>query len=206
MLLLMVLALALPAKTFVSGRVWDLKIRFDALAVSSILFALALLLLTPYALDLARTTYQSRYGDITVHPEAGIPLDQVVIPNYAAPLGITSLAIIMIGLIVTWAGYSKGVRWAWFVMFVIVWVWAFPVVVLPLWRLWQGVDAIPQRVTWAIHEVSHDGPYSYIARVFLQDNLIFLLMVLALVLPVKTFIKGRQAAHGNRPQRVATSC
>jgi len=167
--------------------------RRDALAVSGILFTLALLLLTPEILAYARTTYQSRYRDITVYPEPGVPLDRVVIPNYAAPLGITSLAIIAIGLLVTWAGYVKGVRWTWFVMFVIAWVWAFPLVALPLLLLGGGVSAIPHSFAWAIREVLHAGPYSDIARVFLQENLTFLLMVLALALPAKAFLQGRRA-------------
>ena len=41
------------------------------------------------------------------------------------------LAILLIGLIVTWTGFISKVRWAWFVMFVIVWGWALPNLVYP---------------------------------------------------------------------------
>ena len=108
-----------------------MKIRRNALAISSILFTLALLVLMPIMMNWALVTHQSRFQDITIYPDAAIPGDQVVIPNYYAPIGITSLTIIVIGLVVTWGGYIKGVRWSWFVMFVIVWLWALPVLVLP---------------------------------------------------------------------------
>jgi len=39
--------------------------------------------------------------------------------------GILSLTIILTGLIVIWAGYVKRIRWTWFVMFTIVFGWAF---------------------------------------------------------------------------------
>jgi hypothetical protein len=170
-----------------------MKIRHDVVAVSGILFTVAFLMLTPAMMNCARVTHQSRFQDIAFYPEPGIAPDQVVIPNHYAPLGITSLAMIAIGLLVTWAGYIKGVRWTWWVMFVIVWVWAFPVLVLPLFRPWQGVAPIPQSFASAISETLHAGPYSGLARAFLEVVLAFLLMVVALVLPLKTFILGRGA-------------
>src|SRR5260370_4907111 len=45
---------------------------------------------------------------------------------------VASLAIILIGLIVVWTGYAKRSRPAWFVMFVIVWFWAFPRFILSI--------------------------------------------------------------------------
>jgi hypothetical protein len=135
-------------------------------------------------LDAARATYQSRFRDISSYPEAGIPEDRVVIPNYSAPIGITSLAIIAIGLVVTWAGYIKGVRWTWFVMFVIVWGWAFPVLLFP------SLQHMAPIKEW-LPEVRESGP----ARDFVELVLIFLLMVFALVLSVKTFILGRRVGE-----------
>jgi hypothetical protein len=161
-----------------------LRIRRDAVAVSSILFTVAFLMLTPAMINCARVTYQSRFQDIAFYPEPGIAPDQVVIPNHYAPLGITSLAIIAIGLIVTWAGYVKGVRWTWWVMFVIVWVWVFPVLMLPLLYPWHSGFSVARTLTTAIRE-------SGMARSFVELVLVFLGMVVALVLPLKTFILGR---------------
>jgi hypothetical protein len=110
-----------------------------------------------------------------------------------APGGITSLAIIAIGLIVTWAGYIEGVSWTWFVMFAIVWVWAFPVLIVPYLKPWKGEPTIAQSFASSI---SRGGP----VRNFVEVLLIFLLMVLALVLPAKTVFLGRAAGPGT-PRR-----
>ena len=169
-----------------------MKIRHDAVAVSSIVFTVAFLMLTPALIGTARVTHQSRFRDISNYPEAGIAWDQVVIPNHSAPVGITSLAIITIGLVVTWAGYVKAVRWTWFVMFVIVWVWALPVLVLPNFYPWGGVALTSPSAFASMIRVSlHAGPFSFIARAILRAVMAFLLMVLALVLPARTFILGR---------------
>ena len=165
-----------------------MKIRHDAVAVSSVLFTVAFLMLTPTMLMWARTTYQSRFRDIAFYPNAAIPGDQVVIPNYDAPTGITSLAIIAIGLVVTWAGYFKGVRWTWFVMFVIAWVWVFPVLLLPYLHNWTFGTLIGT-LTDAIRE-------NWIGRSFVKVALAFLLMMVALVLPVKSFILGQGGGPG----------
>jgi len=182
-----------------------LKIRRDALAVSSILFTLALLLLTPRMLENARTTHQSSFRDIAIDV-AATKGDQVAIPNFFAPLGFASLAVIGIGLIVTWAGYIKAVRWTWFVMFVIVWLWAFPVLILPFFYPSDSTASIAQTMANTpadaigesglprgfVQVVSESG----LPRAFVEVTLVFLLMVVALVLPAKTFILGRGLAQG----------
>jgi len=140
-------------------------------------------------IDWALSTYQSRFGDRAFYPEPGIAWDQVVIPNYSAPLGIASLAIIAIGLVVTWAGYVKGARWTWFVVFVIVWVWAFPVCLLPWVYPWNSGYSVSETLRAALH-----GDWD--VRYFLKVVLAFVLMVLALVLPAKTFILGRRGGPG----------
>ena len=47
-------------------------------------------------------------------------------------VGFASLPNILVGLLVLWTGFIRRSRTAWLVMFVIVWVWAFPVLVLPI--------------------------------------------------------------------------
>jgi hypothetical protein len=69
--------------------------------------------------------------------QTAIPIDESV-PGFGIAMralsnfGVASLVIILIGLIVTWLGYIQRIRWTWFVMFVIAWFWAFPLLVLPL--------------------------------------------------------------------------
>jgi ABC-type dipeptide/oligopeptide/nickel transport system permease component len=84
------------------------------------------------------------------------------------------------GLIVTWAGYIKGVRWTWFVMFVIVSVWAFPLFMLSFVLCWRHVDLLGIFASAIM--------YSGVCRNFAEIFLEFVLMAVALVLPLKAFI------------------
>jgi hypothetical protein len=147
-----------------------LRIRRDALTVSSVLFTLALLIPTPAMLGNAWTVPQTTL-DIAGH---------MGVLNYYALIGFVSLAVIVIGLIVVWAGYIKGIRWTWFVMFVITWGWAFPVLVLPQFR-WRNMLPVAQ---WPPLAPMGRGPQLG----FAESVLTLLLMMLALVLPVKRFV------------------
>jgi hypothetical protein len=206
-ILLMVLALVLPLKTFIPGRGgvpgesgransgapdkptlwekwqgrWDLIIRRDAVAVSGILFTLALLILTPAMCRAAANVRESCIWG-TLGPFLWVQ-------NCFALAGIASLALIVTGLIVTWAGYIKGVRWTWFVMFVIVWVWAFPVLLLPFLLPWRGVETMAQSFAGAVSQSGTERSYAEVV-------LAFLLMVLALALPLKAFIVGSHGGPG----------
>jgi len=153
-----------------------LRIRRGLVALSSILFTLALLIPMPAMLGNAWTAPQTRF-DITHH---------MGYQNYYAPIGFASLAIIVVGVIVTWAGYIKGVRWTWFVMFLITWGWAFPVLVLSEFQ-WRNMLPIAQ---WP--PLVHTGRGPQLG--FPGSILTFLLMVLALALPVKTFVAGKRGA------------
>jgi hypothetical protein len=202
--LLMVFALVNPVIAFISGgrggpgrsegtnlgvpskwpARWNLNIRRDPVAVSSMLFTFALLMLTPAMWRAAANLRESSlwgYGSSTMDWP----------PNCFAPAGIASLAVIAIGLTVTWAGFIRRIRWTWFVMFVIVWMWAFPVLILPYLLPWRAVETMAQSFASSI---SAGGP----ARNFVEVLLLFLLMLLALVLPVKTFIRGRRSGPGSR--------
>jgi hypothetical protein len=164
-----------------------LKIRRDVLALSSILFTVALLMLVPTAFDLANTTHQTRFRDIATGADASAVGDQIAIPNYYAPLGFAYLTIIAIGVVVTWTGYIKGSRWTYSVMFVIVWLWAFPALMLPFIR---GVIPYWRTLEW-IRMVKEAISMNGEARDILEPFVAFLLMVLALVLSAKTFIFSR---------------
>jgi hypothetical protein len=104
-----------------------------------------------------------------------------------APAGFACLAITAIGLIVAWTGYLKGVRWTWFVMFVIVWGWEFPLRVLPL-HLWRHRALIAPTIASALGD--------RFARIGAETMLSFLLMVIALILPAKTFLTGWRGGPG----------
>ena len=155
-----------------------MRIRRDAVALSSMLFTLALLIPAP-AMVCNAWTVRRTFIVVAV---------RMSVENYYPPIGFASLAIILIGLIVTWTGYVRGVRWTWFVMFLIAWGWAFPVLVLAELH-WRNMMPIAQ---WPIPRTGR-GPQLG----FMGSLLTFLLMVLALVLPVKTFV----LSHRGTPRR-----
>jgi hypothetical protein len=153
------------------------KIRRDTVFISTVLFTIALLGLVP---PLFRNAF-------TGHDKAAFQRLDWALQLYTRMidrLSIASLAIVLIGLIVVWAGYSKKVRWTWFVMFVIVWGWAFPVLVFPdvVYPLYRGV--IEEGFSQMIGNI----------RVALLEPLIvcFALMVVALALPMKSFFWDSQ--------------
>ena len=94
---------------------------------------------------------------------------------------VASLAIILVGLLVVWTGYAKRSRPAWFVMFVIVWFWAFPA---PLYPFIIPL-LIRERPSFTFPELLSDailGPGW--PRDVVELYLAFLLMVIGLALPM----------------------
>jgi hypothetical protein len=160
-----------------------MKIRRDTAFISTVLFTVALASLVPPLLKNA----------FVEHDKATFQKLDWALQLYSRTLeylSIASLAIVLVELIVVWAGYSKKVRWTWFVMFVIVWGWAFPVFVLPevLYPLYRGAIVVPsflQMIGVALHEPGF-------ARNFVQLIVSFALMVIALALPMKSFFWSGQ--------------
>src|SRR5438874_13023031 len=143
-----------------------LRIRRDVLFVSSVLFTIALVALVPAAWENALA------GRYTANQIAG---------QEAHDLGIASLAIISIALIVIWTGYLKGLRSAWFIMSIVVWVWAFPL--MGIWKLNYS------NLSQALSEAKEPG----LARVTIEFAAILALMMIGLFLPVKAFFLGKKS-------------
>ena len=146
-----------------------MRVRRDLVFISSVLFSLSLVALIPHNLRYASTWHQRFF-----------PADHM--ENRFAPIGFASLAIVLIGLIVIWTGYAKRVRWTWFAMFVVVWGFAFPVYMLPV-LLDVHVGAVDWSVLW--EAIKAPGP----ARAVVKGPLDFLLMLVALLLPMKAFVQ-----------------
>jgi hypothetical protein len=100
--------------------------------------------------------------------------------------GLASLTVIIVALIVIWTGLAAGNRVAWVIMAVIVWVWAFPIMMWPVvshprfflgWREWVAA-AWQNDVSWP--------------RIFLVDTIMFLLMLVGLILPLRALFRIRQ--------------
>jgi len=161
------------------------KVRPDSVFVSSILHTIALLFF--------------------IHPVLwyyGVPSDPAAVAQYDAAtqgalyadhrFGVASLAIILIGLIVVWTGYAKRSRPAWFVMFVIVWFWVFPVFI-------RSSPLVRGYFTVTFSEFFYDaisGP-GYATEV-VRTILMFFIMVVGLALPMGRFFiakKANEPAH-----------
>jgi len=133
-----------------------MKIRHNPVFVSSLLFTIALLFCLPDFLS------DAAYKDT---------LWQAV--------GFASLANILVGLIVVWTGFIRGYRWAWLVMFTIVSVWAFPVLVLPIFR----GKIVVTFGEWLGEAWRWPGS----ARIYGENIVLVSIMAVALLLPLKSF-------------------
>ncbi len=157
-----------------------MKIRSDSVFVSSVFFTIALLCLIRAAL----WNLQGWHDKVLMAKlDAGFRA-QVQTASY---LGFACLAIILIGLIVIWSGYISRSRSAWLVMCVITWIWAFPLFVSPLF---EGKIVVTFS-EWLRDALSEPG----LPRTLTESTLIFLLMVIALILPTKAFF-----FRGNPPK------
>lgn len=152
-----------------------MRVRRDSVFISTFLFTVTLLLLMEPMWEDAMTWRRTHY-EIA---------EGVWAQNVFAPVGFASLADIFIALIVLWTTYIKKVRWAWFVMLIVVWVWAFPVFILPDLQRWESMVPFMQ---WFPEALQHPG----IERTHLKIYVIFLLMVIALILPMKSFFGNKR--------------
>ncbi len=152
-----------------------MRIRRDTAFISGVLFTIALLAFFRESLIEASTWRKE-----TIEIVEGF----LFIENYRALLGLACLTIFSVGLIVVWSGYVQRARWAWLAMCVIVWIFMFPMFMLPVWR------RLPINVSdWFREALTENGPSRYHAKA----TIVFLLMVVALLLPVKSFFFKRSA-------------
>ncbi len=169
-----------------------MKVRCNTTLISALLLSLCLVSFIPAALRNALTWKQLYFE-----------WPGVRIQNYLMPFGFVYLGIVTIGLIVLWTGYRKRQRWAWFVMLIILLCFAFPSSVLPVflqiraqnyqWSLLLDLlRASPAEGWWrclAIRPACCDYVVGIgcVAVGMLIGLLTFLVMSVALLLPVKAF-------------------
>lgn len=149
-----------------------LRFRFDSVSISSLLLTICLLTLAPPILKIA-ATWRQRNFRVT---------DRYWEYNMESLLAFASLALLIIALIVIWTSYQKRMRSAWYIILVFVLVYFLPVNFLDIfltirsvgWRWWpQFVRAIMQGQSLAI--------------LGLRYFVILILMIVALVIPVRAF-------------------
>jgi hypothetical protein len=164
-----------------------MKIRRDSVFISAVLFTIALLCALPRFIGTTQEGYGQHVSEVN---DPSLPL----FLHTMGDLGVASIAIILVALIVTWAGYAKCLRSAWFAMFIVVWGWAFPLLALPLFR-----NSFALTFSELLYGALHGYRYP---RFWVKGILIFSLMVIALLSPIKSFfiVRGiREPAVGYRP-------
>jgi hypothetical protein len=168
-----------------------MRIRTDSVIISSVLFTISLVCLVPmfwaHVITDRDKVWLAKLDD-------GYWLAE----HRMSDLSVACLAVILIALIVIWTGYISRVRWTWAVMFIVVWVWAFPLLVLPLFQ--SGHLSIAQ---WLYTAIYYPGSASWA-----KSPLPFFLMVIALLLPVKSFFLGAEAPrpiHRRSPKIIGGS-
>jgi len=165
------------------------KSRCSTTSVSALILSLCLVTIIPEALSNASTW-----------KELSIRLPYGAMWNFLAPLGFAYLGIVAIGLIVLWTGYRKKERWAWFVMLIALLFFYFPSSVLPVllqirrfgWPYFLDLlGAFRAGGWWHCWIVSlrpnYVGGIACALVAILIGLLEFLVMLVALLLPVKAF-------------------
>ncbi len=153
----------------------SLRIRHDLVFISSVLFTIALVSQIRWAWWNIPQGYGYMRGLDVWRRSARLSSSEV---------GELALALIFIGLIVTWTGYLNKVRWTWFVMVILVSGLTIPLRIFPHLMHPKVFLDLPKLLvdTWKGEPV---------ARIVLEEILTFLLMVIALLLPVKSFFSRR---------------
>jgi hypothetical protein len=150
--------------------------------VSTAILTAGFLLLVPRSLNYVSTWREPfiRYSD------------SLRISNYMAPMGFASLTVIAMSVMVLWTAYRDKERWAWWVLLVSVVGFIFPVYVLQLIILWKAASAFSPS-EWLKEAIRIPGP----SRIAAEQILLFIVMLLALLLPVRTFFRAR--TYDQRP-------
>ena len=155
-----------------------LRIRRDALFVSSVLFTITFSLLVPTVWRDAQSGIPFWHFGRAAREDRAL-LDSMG-PGFVdsalllGQCGLAGLAVILVALIVIWNGYVRKLQWTWFVMLIIVWGWYFPLFIYQTLRYARGFDVI----RWLCSSL---GAW------------IFFVMMAALILPARSFFgkKGR---------------
>jgi hypothetical protein len=142
-----------------------MKVRPNIFLASRLLLTLALFWLLPYMINCVRAT-----------------------DTITRTAGLASLTVIIVALIVIWTLLAAGNRVAWAIMAVIVWVWAFPIMMFPLPHI--GPLSLSDLRDWIVSAWRQDG----LARVTLINPIMFSLMLIGLILPLRAVFRIRQVA------------
>jgi biopolymer transport protein ExbD len=183
-----------------------MKVRYNATSISALILSLCLVMSIPAALSNAST-----WNEFTIKLPYG------AMWNFLAPLGFAYLGVVAIGLIVLWTGYRKRERWAWFVMLIALLFFFFPSSVLPVllqirhfgWPyLLCLLGAFRVGGWWHCWIASLRPNYgvgsAYLPTAILIQPFEFLVMSIALLLPVKAFFWQPEPSQPGAQMKIAT--
>lgn len=174
-----------------------MKVCCSSVLISAVLWSLCLVTYIPVALMNA-ATWKER--------SLKLPCNGSMF-NFYTLLGFAVLGIVSIGLIVLRTGYIKKERWAWLIMLIIFLCFFFPSDVLPVFLRMPGESSgwsvLPDLLRtarqegswrcglWALSPASEAVSIGCAAAAMLLGFIRFLVMLVALVIPVKAFFWRR---------------
>lgn len=167
-----------------------MKVKWNTVLLSCVLFTVALIGLVPLQISPIMGARSSELAQM----HDGFARELV---RLYAVKAIFSMAMILMGLVIVWAGYFKTIRWTWYVMFILVFGWAFFGFIMPLRPLGRALlteswsDTIGSAKQFPGQFVDVVGTSAFLV-------LMFVLMVIALILPARAFFfSPRSAAAAN---------
>ncbi len=160
-----------------------MKTRFNSTLISALVVSVCLITFIPGSLRFA-STWRELYFETPSFKEN----------NLLMPLRFCSLGIELIGLIVLWTGYRRKERWAWVVMLIVLLFFVFPLNVLELL-----LDMQTPSFAWsAWFQGIREG---YLPSIWMAVGVLdFMVMLVALLLPVKAFFFRSVSSSAVLPQ------
>jgi hypothetical protein len=122
--------------------------------------------------------------------------DRCVRYNYESLLAFATIALCIIGITVTWTGYRKRDRTAWFIMLMFLCVFFVPVYLVDVfldikrvgWHWWAGV----------VQDAMEGRPF---AQAAIRVLVTFALIVIALLVPIGAFFgKSKVGCNDDKPK------
>ena len=170
-----------------------MRIRLNSLDVSSSLLTICLLSVVPRFLWSARKWPQRNLIEEVTLPGNVNPCFNSCY-NWESLFAIASLAFILAALIVLWTSYRKGMRSAWFIMFVFVFGYFLPVVWGDiLLYIWQDAPGWWHRFAQGLWHGNS------LAAAGLREMIRLAVILFALLLPVRTFFGKPRQPRSNEP-------
>jgi hypothetical protein len=140
----------------------NLKMHKDSVFISSVMFTIALVLPIPNCMKVAWSNDNASFQR----------------ESFAC------LTIALLGLLIVWTTFIRRIRSAWFAMSIIVWIGAFPIMVLPLLQHHWALTP----TEWIYSAIFQQG----LPRRWALSVCLFMLMLVALLLPIKAFLKSSE--------------